>query len=129
MLCILYVIAVGALMGTIGLLVERVLPDGWPRRWVWCLVIPISIIIPGIYRTHHAWSVTSILDGSAASHSGWIAFIESCNPIINRFWLITTAALIILGLVNALRVSLVIYQSRGKVSGVTQHPSTAFLLS
>jgi beta-lactamase regulating signal transducer with metallopeptidase domain len=114
MLCILYVIAVGALMGTIGLLVERVLPQGWPRRWVWCLVIPISIIIPGVYRTRHAWSVTPMLEGPSASRSGLIAFIDSCNPIINRFWLITSGALVILGLVNALRVSLVIYQSRRK---------------
>jgi len=55
-----------------------------------------------------------MLDGPTTSHSGWIAFIDSCDLIINRFWLITSAALIILGLVNALRVSLVIYQSRRK---------------
>ncbi len=112
MLCILYVIAVGTLLGTIGLLVERVLPEGWPRRWVWCAIIPISIIIPGIYRTRHAWSVTPMLEAPAAPHSGLIAFIDSCDVIINRFWLITSAALVVLGLVNVLRVWLVIHQSR-----------------
>lgn len=112
MLCILYVIAVGALLGTIGLLIERMLPAGWPRRWLWCAIIPISIIIPGIYRTRHAWSMTPMLESPAASHSGLIAFIHSCDVIINRFWLITSAALVIFGLINVLRVSLVIYQSR-----------------
>lgn len=114
MLCILYVIAVGALLGTIGLLIERVLPADWARRWVWCAIIPISIIIPGIYRTRHAWSVTPMLESPTTSHSGLIAFIDSCDPIIGRFWLITSAALVVLGLVNALRVSFVIYQSRRK---------------
>src|SRR5436190_8246779 len=112
MLCILYVIAVGALLGTIGVLIERVLPAGWPRRWVWCAIIPISIIIPGIYRARHAWSVTPMLEQPGASHSGLISFIDSCDVIINRFWFITSAALVIIGLVNVLRVSLVIYQSR-----------------
>ncbi|MFN2601427.1 MAG: M56 family metallopeptidase [Gemmatimonadaceae bacterium] len=112
MLCILYVIVVGTLLGTIGVLIERVLPAGWPRRWVWCAIIPLSIIIPGIYRTRHAWSVTPMLEAPAESHSSWISFLDSCDVIINRFWLITSAALVVLGLVNVLRVSFVIYQSR-----------------
>jgi beta-lactamase regulating signal transducer with metallopeptidase domain len=121
MLCILYVIAVGTLLGTIGVLIERVLPAGWPRRWLWCAIIPVSIIIPGIYRTRHAWSVTPMLESPATSHSGLISFIDSCDVFINRFWLITSASLVILGLINVLRVSLVIYQSRRQ--SASGHPT------
>ena len=57
MLCILYVNAVGALLGIAGRLVERVLPASFARRWVWAVIIPISLFVPGYYRGHHAAAV------------------------------------------------------------------------
>ena len=35
MLCVLYVNAVTALLCIVVMLVERVLPADWPRRWLW----------------------------------------------------------------------------------------------
>jgi beta-lactamase regulating signal transducer with metallopeptidase domain len=53
-----------------------------------------------------------MLGASAAHHSGLISFLDTCDVIINRLWLIASASLVILGLINVVRVSLVIYQSR-----------------
>ena len=43
MLCILYVNAVGICLGLAALFLERTLPATSSRRWVWCVVIPISV--------------------------------------------------------------------------------------
>ena len=60
MLCILYVTAVGTLLGVVGLLAERLLPPTFPRRWVWCVIIPISLFLPGLYRAHHTVTVIEV---------------------------------------------------------------------
>jgi hypothetical protein len=127
MLCILYVIAVGTLLGLTGLLVERMLPATSPRRWLWCVIIVISIVLPGYYRTHHNWSVLEALDHHVmASPSGpapgtvpltmldpgWWAHTRSYDTAINRIWLGVSAVLILLGLANAWRVSQVVRRSR-----------------
>lgn len=139
MLCILYVIAVGTLLGVAGVLVERALPATFPRRWVWCGIIPISLFIPGFYRTHHMWSVgegfarqtvqpplghafgtasLTVLDPS------WWAHIESYDKAINRVWLTATALLVLWGLANMLRVLYVVYASRWRRGS----PGTAMIL-
>lgn len=109
MLCILYVTVFGTLLGVVGLLVERVLPSTFPRRWLWCVIIPTSIIIPGLYRAHHTFSVNDVLEQRAA---GWWAHTESYDTTINRVWLVVSGVLLIWGLVNLWRVSRVISQSR-----------------
>jgi bla regulator protein BlaR1 len=124
-LCILYVNAVGMLLVVAGVLVERVLPATFPRRWVWCVVIPISIILPGYYRSHHMVSVTDVQRavqpplghafGAAsitALDPAWWAHIESYDTSINRLWLTASAVLLLWGLANALRVSRVLSLSR-----------------
>ncbi|MEJ7759514.1 MAG: M56 family metallopeptidase [Gemmatimonadaceae bacterium] len=127
MLCILYVTAIGTLLGVAGRLVERVLPATAPRRWVWCVVIAITMAVPPIYRTNHATSVTDVVDqqmvqppsanplaatSAPTSQMSWSARIESYNPIIHRLWLITSAVLIIWGLASAWRVSRILSLSR-----------------
>jgi bla regulator protein BlaR1 len=127
MLCILYVNAVGLCLGVIGLLVERLLPAAWPRRWVWCLVIAINIVLPGYYRFHHNWSVVAALDHQAMASSpghvvgavpvtmlnpDWWTHTESYNSTINRVWLSASAMLIVLGLANAWRVWRIVSRSR-----------------
>ena len=67
MLCILYVNAVGALLGIVGLSLERLLPPNIPRRWLWCLTIPLSMFVPGFYRMHHNWVVTDAPRQAATS--------------------------------------------------------------
>ena len=64
MLCILYVNLITACFGIAALLVERALPTAWPRRWIWCGAIAVSMALPGIYRAHHAWDVA----GASAHH-------------------------------------------------------------
>lgn len=123
MLCILYVIVVGTCLGIVGSLVERVLPATWPRRWVWCVVIPVSIALPGIYRSQHAASVTDVLAQQAvraplsqalgtaslsALDPDWWARIGSYDPMINRLSLLASAVLLIWLLANMWRVSLAV---------------------
>ena len=139
MLCILYVIAVGTLLGVAGVLVERALPATFPRRWVWCGIIPISLFIPGFYRTHHMWSVgegfarqtvqppLSHAFGTASLtvlDPSWWAHIESYDKAINRVWLTATALLVLWGLANVLRVLYVVYASRERRGD----PGTATIL-
>lgn len=125
MLCILYVNAVGMLLVVAGVLVERVLPATLPRRWVWCLLIPISIILPGYYRWHHMVSVGDVqqavqpplghalgMTSITALDPVWWARIESYDTSINRLWLTVSAVLLLWGLANAWRVSRVVSLSR-----------------
>jgi bla regulator protein BlaR1 len=128
MVCILYVIAIGTLLGMVGLLVERVLPPTTTsRRWIWCAVIAISMAIPGVYRTQHKSSLTEVLEhqvvpshlghavGTAslnALNEGWAARIESLNPMINRIWLITAGILVLWGVATAARVYFLVARSR-----------------
>jgi beta-lactamase regulating signal transducer with metallopeptidase domain len=105
MLCILYVIAVGTLLGAAGLLAERALPAGFPRRWVWCIIIPVSVVLPGYYRWHHNWSVIEELQQPAMRAATY-------DTTINRVWLTVSAMLLLWGLANAWRVSRVIHLSR-----------------
>ena len=127
MLCILYVTAVGILLGVVCLLIERVLPATAARRWIWCAAIPISIAIPGFYRTQHTWSITGATAQQAAGlplgpafrtasltalDTGLWAHVETWNPAINQLWLLASGVLIIWGLANAMRVSDVVFESR-----------------
>ena len=116
MLCILYVNAVGALLGIAGLSIERLLPTGAPRRWIWCLIIPASMFVPGFYRMHHNWIVT---DGAASANlslaadfRGWWARSGNFDSTINRVWWTLSLALLIWGVANALRVAFLVAMSR-----------------
>lgn len=135
MLCILYVTAVGALLGIAGILIERTLPPTVPRRWLWCVIMPISIALPGYYRAHHTWSVSAAVEQptalSASDHAlgstshgppatAWWARIGAYDPIITWAWPLASALLIICGLSNAWRVSRVVRRSRRR----RDHPAT-----
>jgi hypothetical protein len=127
MLCILYVNAVGMLLGLAALLFERALPATSSRRWGWCAVIPISVILPGLYRVHHPWSVLGALEHHAAGAApggvlgtgsinvldpGWWVNVQSYDTSINRVWTSLSALLLLWGLVSAWRVSRAIRLSR-----------------
>ena len=125
MLCILYANIVGALVGVAALLVERALPISWPRRWLWCLVIPFSMFIVGYYRVHHNWTVASALEQSKVATSGpvtqgslsilnleWWMHTSSYDRMIQRVWLTASALLIAWALANAWRVWRIVRLSR-----------------
>ena len=127
MLCILYVNVVGMCLGLIGLLTERVLPAAWSRRWLWCLVITTSMVIPPIYRARHASSVTAMFEreaeqplfghvigavSTAALDPRWWTRVESWGTIIEQVWLVASSALIVWGLASALRVAQLVWRAR-----------------
>jgi beta-lactamase regulating signal transducer with metallopeptidase domain len=126
MLCILYVIAIGTLLGYAGLLVERVLSATAQRRWVWCVVIALSLALPGFYRVQHNWSITTAFEQQNAhppDHALAAASLTALNPglwehvqsydrIINRIWMYTSALLVIWALGNAGRVWRLVSVSR-----------------
>lgn len=105
MLCIVYVIAVTTLLGMAGVLVERALPANFPRRWIWCVTIALSLLIPPVYRLNHAASVTDAFVQSAARN-------ELYAMIISPLWLASSAILVLWGLTNAVRVALIMHRSR-----------------
>ncbi len=107
MLCILYVNAVGLLLGIMGRLIESILPATLARRWMWCLVIALSMFLPGYYRVHHAAPV-----GATRMNAGVWARIESFDSMINDAWFVGSALLVMWTLVNAGWVSHVVLQSR-----------------
>lgn len=118
MLCILYVNAVTALLGVVVLLVERVLPTTWSRRWMWCGALVISVALPGYYRNHHNWAVGQ-LPADASLDTSWWSRVESLDSGIQAFWLISSTLLVAWGLVNALRVAILIRSARKE----SQNPS------
>jgi beta-lactamase regulating signal transducer with metallopeptidase domain len=132
MLCILYVIAMGTLAGVAGVLIERALPARFPRRWIWCIIIPASLFIPGYYRTHHSWSVSEAFAQQTVEaplgHTLQTASLTALDPAlwthmasydkaIGRVWLIASALLVVWGLVNLLRVLYVVHASRWRRGG------------
>jgi hypothetical protein len=113
MLCILYIIAVGLLLGAAGLLVERALPAAASRRWVWCIVIPLSLVLPGYYRWHHTVAVDGLGGSAAAMQDGGMwSRMESWNGAINGVWHLASWALICWGIIGVARVSWIIWESR-----------------
>jgi beta-lactamase regulating signal transducer with metallopeptidase domain len=110
MLCILYVNVVGMLLGIAGVLAERALPAAFPRRWLWCIVLPVSVFLPGYYRWHHNWSVVDALQQPAMRAATY-------DPTINRVWLIMSAMLVLWGVASAWRVARVIHLSRRERGG------------
>jgi beta-lactamase regulating signal transducer with metallopeptidase domain len=114
MLCILYVNLAGLCLGLAALFFERALPAASPRRWIWTLVIPVSVFLPGYYRFHHSWSVGDMMAQQAAG-------IASLDTSINRVWITISAVLLLWGLASAWRVSRVVSLSRkgqGNTNGI-----------
>ncbi len=71
LLCVGYVIAVGTLLAVVGWLVERALPVGAPRRWVWTGTIALSFILPGLYRGVHTAAIDGSLHGGIDPSLAW----------------------------------------------------------
>jgi beta-lactamase regulating signal transducer with metallopeptidase domain len=125
MLCILYVIAVGTLLSVAGVLIERALPATFPRRWVWCVIIPVSVALPGYYRGHHAVAVIEVQQavqptlGDAlgvgpmtALDPAWWAQVQSYDSVIRQLWLTGSVLLVLWGLASAWRISRIVFLSR-----------------
>ena len=105
MLCILYVNLAGLCLGLAAVFFERALPATAPRRWLWCLVIPTSVVLPGLYRFHHSWSVANVFVQPAA-------VAQTYDSSLNRVWLTISGLLLLWGLVSAWQVSRAVTLSR-----------------
>ena len=114
MLCILYVNLAGFCLGLAALFFERALPATAPRRWLWCLVIPTSVALPGLYRVHHAWSVADAFVQPAT-------VAQTYDTSMNRVWLTISGILLLWGLVSAWQVSRAVRlprKGRGDENGI-----------
>lgn len=125
MLCILYVIFVGTLLGVAALQVERALPQGRPRRWVWCVAIIVSVALPPVYFARHRIAVEAVgsISNVHGGHSGawaipaWTSD-QSSDTFINRIWIAASCIIALWGLVNAARIWWILATSRkGTVIG------------
>jgi hypothetical protein len=105
MLCILYVNLAGFCLGLAAVFFERALPATAPRRWLWCLVIPTSVVLPGYYRFHHSWSVADVFVQQAT-------VAQTYDTNINQVWLTISGLLLLWGLVSAWQVSRAVRLSR-----------------
>jgi BlaR1 peptidase M56 len=114
MLCILYVTAVGLLLGIIGDHIERLLPATLPRRWVWCAVMAASFALPGYYRYHHAFAIggASGAPTYAGLDAGFFSQVSAFDATIERVWHVTTVLLALWALVNAGWVTHLVRASR-----------------
>ena len=110
MLCILYVIALTTCLALWALLIERALPPKWPRRWIWCASIVLSIVIPPFYRSQH-----SVMLGDATTQgadASWWSVIGSYDAIILRVWAVTSAVLFVWALASVIVVAMKVRRSR-----------------
>ncbi len=127
MLCILYVNAIGALLGLAALLVERVLPGSAPRRLVWFLAIGLTTAIPPLYLANHHSAIVNVIDHASAppslvapasmawmpaSFPDWIGRMQVFTPFIVRVSLFISATILLLVIANAVRVALLVSRSR-----------------
>lgn len=113
MLCILYVNFVGSLFALAGILAERALPVTFPRRFLWCALIPIGVFVPGAYRYQHNIAVGELMGQSSVS---WWAMIDSYCNTIERAWLGISLVLVAWGLTNIWRVARTVHGSRGRTA-------------
>ena len=132
MLCILYVNAIGLMLGIAGVLVERALPGTFSRRWVWCAVIAISMTIPPVYQASHRASVTAVLGNEtvrpALDHALGMTSLALLDPefwtrvgsldtTIHRVWLTGSALIIVWGIFNAWYIYRIVSRARRKRHG------------
>ena len=122
MLCILYFTVFGAGLGAAGLLVERALPAAWPRRWLWCGVIAVATIVPGVQRAHHVVAVGTPAGGVGATGTRGMLFLlvpmrwastGAYDAAINRLWCVASAGLLAWALLGAAWVAYEARRGRG----------------
>jgi beta-lactamase regulating signal transducer with metallopeptidase domain len=104
LLCVFYVIAVGTLLSVIGLLIERTLPPGAPRRWIWCLTIAANMLVPAIYRGVHTTTVASGHTHGSSANASWLLSAQF-DRMFETLWYGTSALLLLWFAFNAMRVA------------------------
>ncbi len=118
MLCVLYVNVIGASLGILGLVSEKALPSSWPRRWLWCATIVLSVLVPPFARVHNNTSVLATFEDKGAAMNwldpAWFLRAESMNVWIQRLWVMGFLVLLVWGIMTMWRVSTLIRSARCK---------------
>lgn len=106
----------GAFFGVVGLLIERVCPANWSRRWIWVGAIGLSMFMPGYSRVHNNSSVMTAFDHNSGAVTwidpSWFLRAESLNIWVQRIWLTATILLLAWGVTHLFRITLLIRSAR-----------------
>jgi bla regulator protein BlaR1 len=137
-LCLLYFIAVGTCLGLAAFFVERALPATASRRWVWCVVLAISPVLPMVFAMHRSsptielWGHEIVRLPARHVHTmtaqqslvpDWMDCSAAGSATLMKLWGIATALLLLWALGDALRVSRAIRMSR-RTSGAQNSPTS-----
>jgi bla regulator protein blaR1 len=109
-LCLFYFFAVGSWLGAAGSLVERALPRSAPRRWIWCVTLVGSVVLPVVLSATHSSHVIGLWGhelarmpaahqmphpGPASALRDWLDCSAGYATVLLRFWLV--GSIIVLG--------------------------------
>lgn len=130
MLCILYVLLLSTWLGIIGLIAEQAIPSRLPKRWIWCVTIAASLIVPPLFKARHSVPMRELLEqdgartmlGSLSALFGgvssslpdaqWWATSPPFEALINPVWLFASACVLLWGLFHSARASWLVQQER-----------------
>ncbi|MEO6528740.1 MAG: M56 family metallopeptidase [Gemmatimonadaceae bacterium] len=132
-LCFLYFFAVATCLGIAGLLVEHALPATASRRWVWCVVILASVVVPILFSLHRSAPVIEIWGytllhiptrhamGATSHGSSALAWFDCSRATYGKFLLqfssVWTVVLVLWAVVSNLRAWYLIRRARASREG------------
>src|ERR1700712_4869710 len=106
MLCILYVTTIALLLGTFGVLAERLLPAWFSRRWIWFATLSTSVVLPGYYRFHHVMMLDGTTFGAiTAADAGLLRRFNAFGASISSGGLVVSVLLVLWAIFNAAWIS------------------------
>jgi beta-lactamase regulating signal transducer with metallopeptidase domain len=108
MLCILYVITISTCLGVIGLLTEHALPTTSPRRWIWLVVVALSLAIPPVYRVRH----------KAMVHDASVMHASSQDARLSQLLLLSMWVSAALAIAQGFRVTRLVRRTRREAAVV-----------
>ena len=130
-LCLLYFFAVGSWLAAAGLLAERALPPSAPKRWVWCVTMVSSVVLPMLLSMTHSSHVIGLwgheilhmpsahhaMDaGSPSTLDEWLDCRADLGGVLLRVWLVGTALVLAWATASAWRVRLLVRSTSGQSS-------------
>ncbi len=96
MLCILYVTAIGLLIGCAAAALEHLTPTSRPKRGIWLAAIVASVLLPLAYRLSHTVEVSQLHAATARLglpvgverllRESWWVEAERWDPTIHVLW-------------------------------------------
>lgn len=100
MICFLYVTALSTCLGLAALCAEQLVPRDWSRRWIWCVAIALSILVPPIYRGAHVAALAGTTADSRPTIFARLNSIDVMEP-----WQIISLGLLVWGIATALYIA------------------------